>query len=536
MQDAQRSVLLFAGFRLDLARGCLHGPDGGVLLLRPKSFDVLRHLLEHPGRLVSREELMEAVWPEVIVTDDSITHCITEVRRALGDEGQRILRTVPRRGYLLEAKVTSGGAGAEVTYVAETEDRVAAERKTGSIGGAFGPTLSDRCSLVVLPLVNLSGDPEQEYFADGMTEELITALSRVRWFFVIARNSAFTYKGRAVDVRQIGRELGVRYVLEGSIRKAGGRIRITAQLTETEAGHHVWADRFEGALDDIFELQDRVAEAVAGAMEPNLRAAEIERSARKPTESLDAYDLYLRALSLFYQFTQLGNTTAIALLRRAVSLDPNFALAKAAGAAMHAIRKSQGWSEPEEQAEGARWAREVLATTQDDPATLRLAALAVSSLAHDYDAGVAAAERALALTRNSAQVLLSCGWVYIYACQPAMALPLFERAMRLSPLDPEMAYILSGIALSHLIAGDLEAAISWSERAVRHTPAWLSGHRTLIGALMLSGRKVEARTAAAILQNIAPQGRSLEAVIHPMRNREIRDRFIQALRDAGLPG
>ncbi|MFC7738670.1 winged helix-turn-helix domain-containing tetratricopeptide repeat protein [Roseomonas sp. GCM10028921] len=534
MQDAQGSVLLFAGFRLDLARGCLHGPDGGALLLRPKSFDVLRHLLEHPGRLVSREELMEAVWPEVVVTDDSITHCITEVRRALGDEGQRILRTVPRRGYLLEVEVRHDGTA--TAEAAGISNHVILDPVPEDNAGRVGLALPDVPSLVVLPFANLSGDPEQEYFADGMTEELTTAVSRCRWFFVIARNSAFTYKGKAADMRQIGKELGVRYVLEGSVRKAGGRVRITVQLSETKMGHQVWAERFDGSLEDIFELQDRVAEAVAGAIEPNLRAAEMQRSARKPTESLDAYDLYLRALSHFYQFTRSGNDTALAFLRQAIALDPHFSLAKAAAAAHHVIRKSQGWSEPEEWSEGIQWAREVLTTAQDDPATLRLVALAIAYLARDYDAGLATAERALALTQNSAQVLLSCAWVYIYACQPATAIQLFERAMRLSPLDPEMAYILSGTALAHLIAGNFEAAIQWSERSIRHTPAWLSGHRTLIGALMLSGREGEARDAVTTVQSVAPQSRTLEAVIPPLRNQELRRRLIEALRAAGLPG
>ncbi|MFC7738481.1 winged helix-turn-helix domain-containing protein [Roseomonas sp. GCM10028921] len=535
MQDAQGSVLLFAGFRLDLARGCLHGPDGGALLLRPKSFDVLRHLLEHPGRLVSREELMEAVWPEVVVTDDSITQCITEVRRALGDEGQRILRTVPRRGYLLEAEVVRGEARTE-SPAAGDGDRAPPGREVRASTGEAPPNLPDLPSLVVLPFVNLSGDPEQDYFADGMTEELTTALSRARSFFVIARNSAFTYKGRAVDVRQVGRELGVRYALEGSVRRAGGRIRITVQLIETQAGHHIWADRFDSTADDIFDLQDRVAEAVAGAIEPNLRAAEIERSEAKPTASLDAYDHYLRALATFYRMTRSGNDTALSQLRRAISFDEDFSLAKALGGAVHVIRNAQGWAEPDELNEGAAWAREALAAHKGDPNTLRMSAVAIAYLCRDFEAGLAAADQALALNQNSGQVLLSCAWVHNYACQPNTAIRLFERAMRLSPLDPEMAYMLSGIGLAHLIAGRPEEAARWGERSIRHTPIWIVGHRLLIAGLMMCGRAAEAHEAVAALQRLAVQHRSLDIVIPPLRDQQVRRRYIDALRAAGLPG
>ncbi|MCW8087588.1 winged helix-turn-helix domain-containing protein [Sabulicella glaciei] len=528
MDEARSAAAFrFAGFTLDPRRGALIDGSGGEIALRPKTFDVLRHLLANAGQLVTREELLAAVWPGVFVAEENVTGCIAEIRQALRDNG-RLLRTMPKRGYLLEAEVTANdeteaeGAGRGILPDARPLNEHA--------------TQPGRASLVILPFANLSGDLEQEYFADGITEELTTALSRVRWFFVIARSSAFTYKGRAVDVRQVGRELGVRYVLEGSVRKAGGRVRITAQLTETETGHHVWVDRFEGTFDDIFALQDQVAEAVAGAVEPSLQAAEIRRSAAKPTENLDAYDLYLRGLSRAYRLTREDSDAALSLFRQAVELDPGLALAKAYSAGHRLIRHAQGWSNPEELAEGVAWARDALKLEPDDPGVLRAAAVTIVRFAQDYPTGVAAVERALARNSGSAQVLLSCAWVYIYDCQPEKAIQLFERAIRLSPHDPEEGPMLSGVALAYLAAGDFDAAVHWADRSVRHVPTWLAGRRTLIGALMLSGREAEAREAAAALLNIAPQERDLETVLPPLRNDEIRQRYIAALRAAGVPG
>src|SRR5450759_3613134 len=227
--------------------------------------------------------------------------------------------------------------------------------------------LPDKPSIAVLPFQNMSGDPEQEYFADGIVEDIITALSRVKWFFVIARNSSFTYKGRAVDVRQVGRELGVRYVLEGSIRKSGNRVRITGQLIEAATGNHVWADRFEGSLEDVFELQDKITETVVGAIEPSLTLAEIRRSSFKPTTSLDAYDLYLRALSHHYAQTRESVDEALRLLDKAIALDPDYAFAKAFAAFIYALQHTQSWTTPDDISKGSRLAHEALVSSRDEP-------------------------------------------------------------------------------------------------------------------------------------------------------------------------
>ena len=278
MRSEGTAAYVFDRFVLDLDRGALLA-DGADRALRPKSFTLLRHFLENPGRLIDRHEIMQAVWPGVFVSDDSIAQCISDIRRALSDNQQNLLRTLPRRGYLFTAQVARGTEQpASGSPDATTENEQSITRPARAV---------DKPSIAVLPFQNMSGDPEQEYFADGMVEEIITALSRIRWLFVIARNSSFTYKGQAVDVKQVGRELGVRYVLEGSVRKAGGRVRITAQLIDAVTGAHLWADRFDGSLEDVFDLQDKVAISVAGVIEPALQAAETARSAAAPTERSD---------------------------------------------------------------------------------------------------------------------------------------------------------------------------------------------------------------------------------------------------------
>lgn len=508
-------VLRFAGFTADLRRGCLRSADGAEVALAPKPFDLLCVLLRQPGRTVSKDALLDAVWPGLHVTEASLFQAVGEVRRAIGDEKGQLLRSVRRRGYLLDAEVTAGEA---------------------AVSRALPPALvppDDRPSLVVLPFANLSGDPQQDYFADGMVEDITAALARIRWFFVIARNSAFTYRGRAVDVRQIGRELGVRYVLEGSVRKSGDRVRVAGQLAEAETGRQIWSERFDAPLADIFDLQDRVTEAVAGAIEPSLQAAEIRRSVAKPTGILAAYDLYLRALPHHYALTEHGSDAAIALLRQAVSMDPDFSLAKALGAFCHWLRATQHWPAAGAAGEGERWAREALGAAGDDPATLRLAAHATVVLARDFDAGLAGIARALALNPNSAQVILSAAWVHNYACLPGPAIQLFHRAMRLSPLDPEMAHMICGIAVAYLIAGEFEEALSWGLRSTREAPAWATGHRAVVIALAQLGRDGEAREAAAAMLRAIPNAR-IGTLPQIYRDAGFAARYADGLKKAGL--
>jgi TolB-like protein len=284
MQPVAATKFTFEGFMLDLEQGSLCN-DHGEIELRPKSFQVLRYLVANAGRLVAKEELLQAMWPNVMVSEESLSRCISDVRSALQDVESRIIKTVPRRGYRFTAPVTASEAS--------TTNPVASDAEVLTAPG--GP------SIAVLPFANMSGDPEQEYFADGMVEEITTALSRFKNLLVIARNSSFTYKGNASDVKQVGRELGVRYVLEGSVRKAANRVRITTQLINASTGAHLWADRFEGAIEGIFELQDQVTKSVVGAITPTVERAEIGRAVLKPTDNLVAYDHYMRGIASAYR-------------------------------------------------------------------------------------------------------------------------------------------------------------------------------------------------------------------------------------------
>lgn len=398
--------------------------------------------------------------------------------------------------------------------------------------------LPDKPSLAVLPFDNLGGDPEQGYFADGIVEDIITALSRVSGLFVIARNSSFAYRGEAVDVRRIGRELGVRYVLEGSVRKAGERVRITGQLIDALSGAHLWADRFDGTLADVFELQDRVAEGVAGAIEPTLRGAEIERARRKPTGSLDAYDLYLRALPHLLTPTPEDNREALRLLEQALALDPGYAAALGLKAWCHlnaCLRSWAGDDDTTERAAGERAARRALASGQDDPAALASGGFVVSLLAHDHEAGLAALGRAVALNPNSALAFGASALVRCFAGDYATAIEHGRRALRLSPFDPLGHRPLIALAYAHLFTGRHEAAAAYAERAVQANPGFDVSHALLVASLVELGRPEEARQAAGRLMAAFPTFRVARRRRAGFRDAARFEAYLAALRRAGLP-
>ncbi|WP_245456444.1 adenylate/guanylate cyclase domain-containing protein [Mesorhizobium sp. M2A.F.Ca.ET.043.05.1.1] len=401
---------------------------------------------------------------------------------------------------------------------------------------AAPPPLPEKPSIAVLPFTNMSGDPDQEYFADGLVEDIITGLSRVDSFFVIARNSSFTYKGRAVDLRQVGRELGVRYVLEGSIRRAGSRVRISGQLVDAISGHHVWADRFEGDMCDIFDLQDQVTESVVGAVEPSIRLEEIKQARMKPTDYMSAYDLYLRALPRFYSMTREGFADVRRLTNEALSIDPGFNLAKALGAYIRSISVSQCWHEPDDTRVATRMAREVLAEARDDPTSLRFAAQVIAYSAKDYEMALATIERSLRLNPNSAQGHTSCGWVNAHSGRPLVAIDHFHRAMRLSPVDPEKGIALSGIGMSYLMLERYEEALAWGERALHEMPNYGSSHRVVIMALVKLNRLDEARAAAQRLMEAFPTYTlTLQRQINPWQDKVFGERYVEALGAAGVP-
>jgi TolB-like protein len=333
----RRVPYLFAGYVLDPDRRELsHGSD--KVAITPQAFDLLLHLVKNRDHVVSKDALLDAVWAGRIVSESTLASHINAVRKALGDSGdeQRLLKTVARKGFRFVGDVTE-------TAMPAQSDAAVADHATSTANPNAALTLPDRPSIAVLPFLNLSGDPQQDYFVDGMVEDIILALSRLRWLFVIARNSSFTFKGRAVDVREVGRELGVRYVLEGSVRRVANRVRITGQLVDTTTGMHLWGERFESVVDDIFDLQDQVTESVVGAIAPQLEFAEIERAKRKPTESLDAYDYYLRGLANFHVSTRDGIDAALANFYKAIELDPDFAAAYGMAAGCFYWRKMNRW-------------------------------------------------------------------------------------------------------------------------------------------------------------------------------------------------
>jgi TolB-like protein/Tfp pilus assembly protein PilF len=407
----------------------------------------------------------------------------------------------------------------------------------GAPSRASFPTLPDKPSIAVLPFENLSGDREQEYFADGVVEEVITALSRFRQLFVIARNSSFTYKGRSVDVKQVGRELGVRYVLEGSVRKAGNKVRIAGQLIDTSTGGHLWADRFDGNLEDLFDLQDQVTASVVGAIAPRLERAEIERSKRKPTESLDAYDYYLRGMASLFQWTKEANNEALLMFQRAIELDPNFASAYAMMARCYSQRMTSGWmtDRVREISETSWLARRAAELGRDDAVALSTAGFALAYVAGEVEEGNAMIDRALVLNANLAWAWYFSGWGKIWLGEPEIAIAHLARALRLSPHDPHAFNMRSATAFAHFIAGRYAEALSWAESALLERPDHISALRVFAASCGMLGLSERGTKAIARLRELDPRLRlSNLRDITPLGLEHFAG-LSEGLRKAGLP-
>jgi TolB-like protein/class 3 adenylate cyclase len=403
-------------------------------------------------------------------------------------------------------------------------------RRRPAAGAAANPplVLPDKPSIAVLPFQNMSGDPEQEYFADGMVEEIITALSRIRWLFVIARNSSFTYKGQAVDVKQVGRELGVRYVLEGSVRKGGGRVRITAQLIDAETGTHLWADRFDGSLEDVFELQDKVAVSVAGIVEPTLQAAEIRHSMGRPTNDLTAYDLYLRAIPHVVAHGRDGMMEALGLLGEAIERDPHYGLALSLAALCRADLHVAGWITDVEsnRCNGVELARRGLGIAGDDPAVLSRAAYALGCLEEDITTAIALADQSLELNPSFASGWVNSGWLRLWAGQADTAIEHFMTSMRLNPRAPSPGASL-GIGIGHFFARRFAEAEVALLRSLQLFPGWVGPYRWLASCYAHMGRLDEARAMVVRLRG-ATSDVGLTAMRY--RNLEHRELFLSGLR------
>ena len=393
----------------------------------------------------------------------------------------------------------------------------------------------DRPSIAVLPFTNMSKDPEQEYFADGVVEDIIAALSRFKSFFVIARNSTFVYKDRAVRVQQIGRELGVRYVLEGSVRRSGRRVRITAQLVDALTGVHLWAEHYDGVIEDVFDLQDLITASVVGAIQPSIRAAEIERARRKRPESLDAYDLVMQALPSVWSLEYDANREATRLLEKALRLDPTYPMALSLAAWCRGQRVVYNWSTniAEDKRETLRQAQVATALAPDDPFILTVLAAALT-LTHEHQRAIAMLDRALALDPNSAWGWNRSGWLHNYQNDPEVAIQHFERSLRLSPFDPMAFNCDMGIGCAHFIAKRYEQAAVWQEKALmaKPTAAWI--HRTLAPAYALAGDMEKASESVAELLKTYPEIAISDVLKAMAFSKEVMGRFAEGLRMGGL--
>jgi len=518
---------LFADFVLDLDRRELL-QQSETIAVGPQVFDLIAYLVASRDRVVSKDDLLQKVWRGRIVSESTLTSHINAARKAIGDDGQkqRLIKTVARKGFRFVANVREG-----------TSESAAVEpHETKPSGPAL--ILPDKPSIAVLAFQNMSGDPGQDYFADGVVEDIITDLSRVHWLFVIARNSSFVFRDRAVDVRQVGRELGVGYVVEGSLRKAGNRVLITAQLIDAATGAHLWAERFEGALDDIFELQEQIAARVVGAVLPELERAEIERAKRTATTNLSAYDCYLRGVANLHLGSQEAIGEALPLFQRARELDPDFASAYAMAAWCYFWRKVNGWMTDRagETAEGTRLARRAVELGRDDAVALTRSGHALFHLAGDIDGGIALLDRALVLNPNLASAWFLGGFARVWDGDTDGAIARLTQAMRLSPLDPEMYRMKAGMAAAHMLAGRFDDASSWAEQAFTNLPSFLMVVGVIAACHALAGRGEQARQAMDRLRALDPDLRlaNLRDWI-PIRRQDHFETFRDGLRRAGLP-
>jgi TolB-like protein len=511
-------VLAFGDCRLDLDRRELRR-GGEPVRLAPKAFDLLAFLVQHRDRVVSKDDLFEAVWDGRVVSEAALTTRINAVRRALGDDGatQQLVRTFIRKG---------------LRFVGDAVELPDAAAPT------LSPASEDKPAIAILPFRNLTGDPEQDYFVDGMVEEITTAIARCPGLFVIARNSSNTYRVEGVDVKQVARELGVRYVLEGSVRKAGNRVRIAGQLIDTASGGHIWAERFDGALDDVFAFQDQVASGVVGAIEPQLRRVEAERARRKPTDNLDAYDLHLRAQAQAYKRTREGLAESIRLARSALELDPGYAPAIARIALSRGMQRQRNWIPPAgpEVEEGITMARKAIAAAGDDPWVLDFAGLALAQQAGDNVAALAAFDRAIALNPNFAIAFGHRAVVLSYLNRPDEAIAAAHQAMRLSPLDPAMFSFHQAVARAQLAAGRYEAGLASAEEALRDNGG-MPALRLKLSLCGFLGRHDEARACL----NRVPEFHCEPTILGIMRSLpkgavpELVTLITEGLRKAGVP-
>jgi TolB-like protein len=489
-----------------------------LVAIEPQVFDLLAHLIRHRDRVVSKDELFSSIWHGRAISESALFSRINAARSAIGDTGARqtLIKTLPRRGLRFVGAVRAEGPA----------EAIANKPPLGII---------DKPSIAVLPFVNLSGEPEQEYFIDGIVEDIITALSRNRAFFVIARNSSFTYKGRPVDTKQVAQELGVRYVLEGSVRKAGNRVRVTGQLIEAESSRHLWADRFDGDLIDIFDLQDQLVMRVVGAIAPQLEKAEIERAKRELTSNPAAYDFYLRGLASWNRWSRADNVEALKLFYAAIDKDPEFATPYGLAASCYQFAKADGWQSEFDEAEISRLTERAAELGNDDAVALCWAGHVRAFFFKEVDRALLLINRALELDVNLAVAWQRSGWVRGYAGDSDGAIASLNKAMRLDPLDTRVFLTQSAMAFAHFIAGRDQEAAEWAAMALRTKPNWMPALRVAMAANAMQGRVAEAKAALRSYQQIDPNVSIRKICGHyPFQRQKDKQRLVTALGKAGV--
>jgi TolB-like protein/class 3 adenylate cyclase len=456
----------------------------------------------------------------VCISDDAQRQIRGKVDVSFDDIGPKNLKNIvePMRAWCLRL----GGDGAKALIKSRPES-------------ASPLALPDKPSIAVLAFQNMSGDPDQEYFADGIVEDIITALARMPWFFVVARNSSFTYKSRAVDLKQVGRDLGVRYILEGSVRSAGNRVRVTGQLIDAITGTHLWAERFDGSLRDVFDLQDQITSSIIAALTPKLEQAEIERAKRKPTENLTAYDCYMRGLTCFHRGSRQSLIDALQLFDRAIELDSGFASAYGMASWCCIIRNNNGWLPKPEIERMTSLARKAGRLGKDDPIALGVSGVVLAQIEGDLTAGSALLDRALMLGPSLAAVWHLSGWVRLYRGQAKNAIEHMKRALRLNPLDPLRYAEQNGLAAAYFLDGQYDKAATWADRSLHEQPNYSAAIRMAAASCALAGQTAKAKSYMARMLEIDPSLRASKLTgIVPFRGNADAARYVDGLRQAGL--
>jgi TolB-like protein/cytochrome c-type biogenesis protein CcmH/NrfG len=520
-------LFLFADHILDTGRRELRRGLESIEV-EPQVLDLLIYLMQNRDRVVSKDDLIASVWGGRIVSDTTLTSRIYAARRAIGDSGreQKLIRTIARKGmrFIGEVCAQASDQTPQADLPVDVVDRLPQRILT----------LPDRPAIAVLPFSNMSGDPEQEYFSDGISEDIITALSKLRWFFVIARNSSFMYKGKAVHVRQVGEDLGVGYVLEGSVRKNAGRVRITAQLNDVTNGSHVWAERYDRDVADIFAVQDEITEAIVAAIEPQLYAAENFRARRKPG-NLDAWDLAMQGLSYYWRVTRQDHIIAQELLTKAIAIDPNNCQALGVLAASYTFGAHMGWDELEDVAPMAE--RTALAAIQADSedAWAHYSLGAFYLITRRFDDSLAEFELALRLNPNFAQAQNYYAAALGFCGRWQEAVEAAHRAIRLSPRDPALALCYGSTCMAHFMGRNYEEAMQDARTAIRLKSDYAGAHRVLTSAAGMSGDSEAAATALAELRRAQP-GISVAWIADhvPIKHDSDRAHYLEGFRRAGL--